>query len=164
MKDIKWGTKGNIADNGCGIIAAYNVLLHYSSSISFSSVLNALKKRGGPIIQRGKMGLNPFSLTNYLRTKFWNVKTASSWTYLWGIKAELSECVIVLYALSKFNGAHYIAGINTGLTREGGSFKFYNFDNKSQKYRSIWTIIDEIRKGGGTPIAFWGVKNKKGRW
>ena len=85
MKDIKWVFLGNIADHGCGVIAAYNVLQYYNSNINFGDVLNELLWMGGPL-GMGKLGTQWSIMTKFLCKKFWVVHTASSWTYLWGIK------------------------------------------------------------------------------
>ena len=170
MRDIRWGWFGNIASNGCGVIAAYNVLLSRSSKTDFGKVKNQLSSYGGAL-GFGKLGVDPYALTMYMRSKFWFVQTAGASTYWWGIKAELSQSVIVLIKWGGGLSMHYIAGIGTGQGDVGGSFKFYNsylYDKKGNsidgKTMSIWTFIDYVKSNGATPVYFIGVSGKKGWW
>ena len=169
MKDISFGL-GNIASNGCGIIAAYNVLLSRSSRVKFNNVKNDIIWRGG-LNAGGLLGVNPKALKCYMRSKFRFVHTSGPVTFLWGIKAELSESVIVLIKWGGGLEMHYIAGIGTGNDRAGGSFKFYNtglFDERRRsidgREMSIWTFLDYVKSNGATPIYFIGVSGKKGWW
>jgi RHS repeat-associated protein len=169
MKDISLGF-GNIADHGCGVIAAFNLILSRSSKVTFNNVKRGLIWRGG-LNAGGFLGINPFVIANYMRSKFWFVFTAGPITFLWGVKAELSESVIVLIKWSGKGGMHYIAGIGTGNGGKGGSFKFYNTGIKDSADNSIdgvemsiWTFLDYVEAYGATPIFFIGVKGKKGWW
>lgn len=45
MSKIKYGRFGNIADNGCGVIAVYNALVPFRANKSFKSVNEALSKK-----------------------------------------------------------------------------------------------------------------------
>ncbi len=140
------------------------ISVYYNSNINFGDVLNELLWMGGPL-GMGKLGTQWSIMTKFLCKKFWVVHTASSWTYLWGIKAELSKCVIVLFKWAGLTGMHFIAGIGTGNGDVGGSFKFYNTGLGIDKQKvSIWKLIDVIKQKGGTPFAFWGVSGKKGWW
>ena len=170
IQNIRWGLVGNIKDNGCGVIAAYNVLLSRSSRTDFGKVKSELSFCGGALAY-GKLGASPFALTRYMYSKFWRVRTAGAITYLWGIKAELSQSVIVLIKWGGGLGMHYIAGIGTGQRDVGGSFKFYNsslYDERGKsidgKTMSIWTFLDYVRANGATPVYFIGVSGKKGWW
>lgn len=81
---------------------------------------------------------------------------AGPFTYLWGIKAELSEAVIVIYGW-KGGRMHTVAGISTGRGGEGGSFKFYNTNNKEidGKEMSIWTFIKKLKDDDCKPLYFY---------
>jgi len=164
VKNISFGF-GNIAANGCGVIAAYNVLSSRSSKVKFNNVKKSIICRGG-LNAGGLLGVNPGALVNYMKSKFWCVYTDGPITYLWGIKAELSESVIVLYNNSKSLSMHYVAGIGTGNWGVGGSFRFYNTDYSDidGKEMSIWKFIDKIKSKGNTPMYFIGVYGKKGWW
>ena len=143
-KRVAVGFWGNVKDNGCGAIAIYNVLRSYSSNITINTVLSNLRWMYGSVIYNniGLIGISPVSVTNYLRSKFWFICKANSITFLWGIKAELSGAVIVLYQHRGWNSSfHYVAGIKTG-SGYGGSFRFYNDryykDRYGVKSISIW--------------------------
>lgn len=89
-------------------------------------------------------------------------------TYLWGIKAELSGAIIVLYQHKGWKSSfHYVAGIKTG-GGVGGSFRFYNDNYYKKKYGttsiSIWKYIDLLKENGCKLLLFWGVALKSGRW
>ena len=89
-------------------------------------------------------------------------------TYLWGIKAELSTPIIVLYQHKGWNSSlHYVVGIKTG-SDAGGRFIFYNDSYYRKKYNknsiSIWKYIDLLKENGCKLIKFWGVYGKKGWW
>ena len=169
-KRVAVGFWGNVKDNGCGAIAIYNVLRSYSSNITINTVLSNLRWMYGSVIYNniGLIGISPVSVTNYLRRKFWFLCKASSITFLWGIKAELSGAVIVLYQHRGWNSSfHYVAGIKTG-SGYGGSFRFYNDryykDRYGVKSISIWKYIDLLKANGCKPLMLWGVAGKFGWW
>ena len=97
-------------------------------------------------------------------------------TSLWGIQAELSGAVIVLYAHTDEKGLnklsmHYVAGISTGNGGVGGSFRFYNVGLLDKNNRdvdgremSIWGFLDVLELRGKTPVMMIGVAGKKGWW
>ena len=164
------GFRGNVKNHGCGAIAIYNVLRSYSSKITIDKVLSNLRLMYGSKIYNniGVVGISPFSVTNYLRSKFWFVRTAGPITYLWGVKAELSGAVIVLYQNKGWNAPlHYVAGIKTG-GGAGGSFRFYNDNHYKDKYGvtpiSIWKYIDLLKAKGCKLLCMWGVSGKLGWW
>ena len=169
-KRVAVGFWGNVKDNGCGAIAIYNVLRSYSSNITINTVLSNLRWMYGSVIYNniGLIGISPVSVTNYLRRKFWFLCKASSITFLWGIKAELSGAVIVLYQHRGWNSSfHYVAGIKTG-SGYGGSFRFYNDRYYKDRYVvksiSIWKYIDLLKANGCKPLMLWGVAGKFGWW
>lgn len=175
QNDSSWarvavGFWGNVRDSGCGAIAIYNVLRAYSSKITINKVLSNLRWMYGSIVYNnlGVIGISPISVTNYLRSKFWFLYTAGPITYLWGIKAELSGAIIVLYQNKGWNSSlHYVAGIKTG-GGVGGSFRFYNDRYYREKYGtrsiSIWKYIDLLKANGCKLLLFWGVAGKFGWW
>lgn len=167
MSEVSWGLLGNIASNGCGVIAAYNVLLSTDSNTNFGKVKNQLEAYGAALAF-GKLGASPFALAQYMRSKFWFVHTAGAFTYLWGAKAELSQSVIVLIKWGDGLQMHYIAGIGTGTGGKGGSFRFYNSGLRDKKGKSIdgksmsiWTFLDYVKSNGATPEYLIGVSCKK---
>ncbi|MBE5928287.1 MAG: hypothetical protein E7267_02790 [Lachnospiraceae bacterium] len=164
IRNIKWGLYGKTGPNGCGWVAVYNVMVSYSNKITYRYVIDGLGLAGG-VLGFGKLGTAPGAITRYLKSKFWFVRTAGPITNLWGIKAELSGCVIVLYQHRGWNGnLHYVAGIKVGGGVDG-KFDFYNDPYTKGKRRiSIWKYIDILKKNGCKILMFWGVAGKKGWW
>jgi RHS repeat-associated protein len=130
MKDIKWGSLGNIADNGCGVIAAYNVLYSKNPYTSFIKVRDELKKMGAYVLF-GKLGVLPEALTSLMKSNYNDVYSnfdLSGIDLLNGSNAEKTGkagAVIVLVAWDEplKNGMHYFTGIHKEGTDE---FYFYN--------------------------------------
>lgn len=63
MSKIKYGRFGNIADNGCGVIAVYNALVPFRANKSFKSVNEALSKKA---LLGGLAGCSLNGMTKYL--------------------------------------------------------------------------------------------------
>ena len=160
---------GNVAQNGCGMIAAYNVLHAFSEKVTFGSVYNAFNNPLAMFFRVGLLGVDPLYLTSYMQSHFLITWTAGPVTNLWGIKAEMSEAVIVLLKWPDTLAMHYIAGISTGYGGTGGSFRFYGTSFKKENYVdgtaiSIWNLLDILEKEGAMPIYMIGVSGKKGWW
>lgn len=168
MKDISLG-RGNVSDNGCGVIAAYNVLRSRSNRINFNSIKNDIVNRKG-LLWGGKLGVNPISLAKYMRTKF-------GFTCITGYKnkqglldIELSEAIIVLVKWKGFNGMHYIAGIKEGM-RGRALFCFHNsgvYDSRhvtiDNRLMSFQTFVDYVYQQKASIITIIVVRQKIGRW
>jgi hypothetical protein len=65
MSELPWGSAGNLAENGCGIIAAYNILASRGIARDFEMVYDDLQEMGAALLG-GKLGANPFVLKKYL--------------------------------------------------------------------------------------------------
>lgn len=132
MKDVQWGTFGNIAFNGCGVVASYNVLVSYNEKETFENVRNNLWVKNGPLAE-GLLGAKTSSIDNYMKTEFNTVNT-SVMSSTWAKKSKNYQSVVVMLKMSGFKGLHYIAGIGTGTS---GSFRFYNTGLKDSSNKSI---------------------------
>ena len=167
MKDISYGLFGNIADNGCGVIAAYNVCLYYKGNITFYDMYTSFMLLGGPRMLSGKLGTAPVSMTEFLNERFHKVyKEYGTNTEKWQKHANNSACVVILYKTSGL-GAHYISGIRKGAWESvRGKFYFYNCELvKSGKLYSVDDILKILsEKKGYLPLMFWGIFRKKGNW
>ena len=164
---IKWGLLGNTKYNGCGWVAVYNVMHSYSSKITYNYVIRHLDLCGG-VLALGKLGASPSGITAFLNTRFWTVNRIGPITRWWGMLAEMSGAVIVLYQHKGWKSSlHYVAGIKTG-EGVGGRFRFYNdyYYTKAHKNASIsiWDYIDLLKKNGCKLLMIWGVATKAGRW
>ncbi len=169
-KSVAVGFWGNVKDNGCGAIAIYNILYSYSKKITITKVLSNLRLVYGSFLYNniGVIGISPASVTLYLASKFIFKYTGGPITTFWGIKAELSDGIIVLYQhKGLISPLHYVAGIKTG-GGVGGSFRFYNDDYYKKKFGtksiSIWKYLDLLKENGCKPLLFWGVSGKLGWW
>ena len=161
MKDIGFGSVGNIAANGCGVIAAYNVIIakeerqiQYTNpttgpkiTTSFGQVRDDLEKQGAPLLE-GILGAVPWTVANYLKNYYNNVVTLFNVNYSgWGQLAARSAAFILLY---KFNGAfdfrmHYISGIRVG----GKWATFQVLNERGYDYPvSIYTVLSRLISQG----------------
>lgn len=125
MRDIRWGSLGNIGDNGCGVIAAYNVFVGLGYNLSFDQVLYQLSCMGAPLAG-GLLGVDPTVLFDYMKMRFKNVSQKFG-GYLgdWNQTALRARAVIILYKYPSMR-MHYVAGIKYKTT---GCFRFYNVES-----------------------------------
>jgi hypothetical protein len=161
MSDISFGL-GNIASNGCGVIALYNVLLSKQSNTNFHYVKYEVILRGG-LNAGGYLGANPITLIRILRTRFWNVRTiwGDNKPYSWMYASITAEAVVVLYRYKNSLAMHYVAGIKSD---EKGKFIFYNCPFANGKEMDLIEYISEIKKNGATPMLIITAKNKMWWW
>ena len=154
MSDISFGF-GNISDNGCGVIAAYNILITWDSDITFHRVKCDIMLCGG-LLAGGLLGTEPLSLFEYMLWKC-GFATISTDTSKWVDIANRCDAVIVLTQ----NGwtMHYFARIK----QSDGSYIFYNSfladSNGDIDFRSM--SIDDlllcIANKDKTPVLMIGV-------
>ncbi len=162
MKDIGWGLLGNISDNGCGVIAAYNVLISRNASINFGAVCKTLLYLGAPLLY-GKLGTSPGALVTFMRMFYKNVIMTGPGIKKWTIIGRKASAVIVLYK-TKNNGLHYIAGI---IGDFDDNFYFYNAPDSlglAKNRISLGGLYKLLIESGRTPLMIIGVANKKGWW
>jgi len=119
MRDIRWGSSGNIAANGCGVIAAYNVFVGLGYNLSFDQVLHQLSCMDAPLAD-GLLGVNPVVLFDYMKFRFKNV--SHEFGEDWNTPALEARAVIILYKYPNM-AMHYVAGIKDRVT---GYFRLYN--------------------------------------
>jgi hypothetical protein len=168
MRNTKWGWFGNIADNGCGVIAAYNVLYSKNRNTNFFTVKDELAKKGGVLLGIGLIGVDPFGLASYMETKFTNVETYGlvmngSDT---GIIGQV-DAVIVLVAWDPLtDGMHYFAGIPKD-SSGSGEFFFYNSgvdDVNDYEAISLEQLYEKINNMRAAPLGLLTVQGKKEYW
>ena len=164
MKDIGFGSFGNIAANGCGVIAAYNVIvakekrqIEYTVPTagpkvptSFGQVRDDLQQQGAPLLD-GILGASPWAITNYLKNYYNNVVTLFSANLKnWGSLASVSDAIVVLYKNSNSFSMHYVSGIRVG--GKWATFQFYNDRDVQGGAISIWTYLVKIKENGKVPL------------
>lgn len=119
---MRFGLFGNVAANGCGAIALYNVLLASGIELTLGEIIRGLRLRLG-LPFGGICGANCFIVAAYLG--HW-LKLRLRFLFLGDLSAY-SQCdsvIIMYYWRRKFKlGAHYICGIRA----EDGCFDFYNY-------------------------------------
>ena len=131
MKTIFWGMFGNISDNGCGVIAAFNALVSKNPSTDFIKVRDGLANYGGVLLGIGSIGVDPVNLTFYMKSKF---NDANLNFDILGINllskkntenTKKADAIIVLVKWKDTAEMHYFTGIRNKGT---DGFNFYNSD------------------------------------
>ena len=163
MGEIKW-VWGNIADNGCGVIAIFNVLLTTNANISFLSVRDKM------LIQEAALGFGllgvcpaPISKILKLSTDYQVEEHTLFNQSAWVDTANRSSQVIILYKLKGTMGMHYIYGMRCFPTTNGACndhyFMFYNegFADPVQHKMTMSQFLDYLEDKGRTPIWLWGI-------
>ena len=119
-----WG-RGNIAKNGCGVVAAYNVLLPSIKStthltVDFETVRTQMHKMGSARLF-GLAGVKHRKLAKYLKGK---CSSATYYKFSGRLDAScLHADAIILYCNNKGRiTRHYMAGVGNG----DGAFTWYN--------------------------------------
>jgi hypothetical protein len=165
VKEIQWGLFGNISDNGCGVIAAYNILVSKSLFTDFGTVKNELTSVGGVLLGIGSIGVDPVSLSLYMEIKFSNVNSYWFHSDNWETKATGQvDGVIVLVKWEGTLAMHYFAGIPSGNADE---FYFYNSSITGvDDYRaiSLSELVNKINAIDATPMNLIVVRGKRDDW
>ena len=172
MSDIRWGLLGNVKNNGCGIIASYNIMASKSPLITFEDVLSDIKKRYGAFLA-GLFGVKPWTLYNYLSEKFrfhWKVFFKTEFPSF-DAKTQSSNAMIILVKWKGKLSMHYIAGIWHKNTESDAWFTFYNTGVQGDNHSSadgqpmtIQAFLSLLKKQGHTVLALMGFSNKNGAW
>ena len=149
---------GNVSDNGCGAIAAYNILNFEGIETSFDEVVKGIGKRFGMVIGFGKLGTNLISLMLYLakyfvlRIRFLFLKRGRAMT-------NCSSVLIFYYWRSKKRiGAHYISAHRC----EDGLFDVYNYAFRPI-HVDLTEFISGMREKHEYPIWLVGIVKRKGK-
>lgn len=154
----RYGLFGNIASNGCGAIAAYNVLSANGIEMGFDETIRGIGCRLGTVIGFGKLGTNVISLIVLLH-RFFALRVRF---IILGRGRRFKECssVIIMYYWfkSKRIGAHYIAGVKS----EDGCFDFYNY-SASPAHAPIENFIAGMRGKHEYPLWLIGITRKRGK-
>ena len=159
MKDISW-VWGNISENGCGVIAVYNVMAVTNRNYSFIQVRDIMLYREAALFF-GLLGVNPLAIAPSLALLD-GQKTQEHWGYdrnEWISTANTSDQIIVLYKYSDTLAMHYVAGIRC-IGPGNGAYKdhyflFINDPYVSDPFRQRLTMaqyLDILESKGCTPI------------
>lgn len=156
FRRTRYGLFGNVAANGCGAIAAYNVLNGLGEEVSFPRVVKGLRKRLGMAFGFGLLGTNIYSLMAYLAS-FCRLRICF---LLLRNRRKLKSCdaVIIHYYWrhKKRIGAHFISGIKN----EDGNYVFYNY-SASPHTAPLDSILADMKKRHEFPLWVIGIKRKE---
>ena len=149
MKDITYGAMGNIASNGCGVIALYNILTSSGNEVNFIDIKRKLESSGGAFVA-GLLGTTNIGLRRVLSTKFKKVVTIS-WQNnqeKWDQIAEESHAIIVRIRWNGTLAQHFFAGVpqfENGVKK----FRFYNSGVvSSRRAYTVDELVVAINKRG----------------
>ena len=146
-----------ISYNGCGVIAAYNVIhfLTGRDNIDFPAIIQAFENDG--IILRGLFGTSMKAVDEYLQKQ--GFVTKSSWKNVEydKIGQDYDAFVLTIYNSKTdiFKGMHFIA-----ITKKSGKFYVHNNGRNSASiaYYSISDILNRINGGNAKDIYLTGAK------
>ena len=157
-KDMSYGTKP-LSENGCGVIAIYNVLYHLTQKedIDFPSIIQDLEYDG--IVLGGIFGTSMKAIDDYFRKKGFNTKSSSQVRDYDRIGRETDASVLTIFnnANNIFQGIHFIA-----ITKKNGNYYIHNNGAYSSDvaYYSITDVLTRINSGRAKNIYLTGVYKK----
>ena len=162
MGSISW-VWGNIADNGCGVIAIFNVLLNTNPNLSFINVRDMMLSQEAAL-GFGKLGVSPFSISKILSlTEGYQTKEHTFFNQsAWITTANEVNQIIVLYQWGATN-MHYIYGIRCFPPTNGATsehyFAFYNegFTDPLSHRMTMTQLLEYFDDNNCTPIWMWGI-------
>ena len=150
-----FGDNGTMSDNGCGIIALYNLYLYNGGRADFTCFYESITKATGSVeVLGGDLGTNPFKMTQLIQVALQNSEVhfgkellanhdAYVYLYLWIGKSGM--------------GAHYVATTSNS----DGTYTAYN-DQWFNKYGNTLTYNDVVAMFDNTDkynfcIFVWGI-------
>ena len=156
--DMSYGVK-TLSENGCGLIAIYNVLYHLTQNenIDFPSIIQDLEYDG--IVLGGIFGTSIKAIDDYFRKKGFRTKSSGLIRDYDRIGRETDASVLTIFnnGINIFQGIHFIA-----ITKKGGKFYIHNNGAYSPDvaYDSITDILTRINSGRAKNIYLTGVYKK----
>ena len=145
----KYGRFGNVGNNGCGMLALYNIERAADETIRFDPFYEARK----PIKTNffGLLGTRPSTIPKNLKRKGFTVQRIKPKK---AGEAEPFDGVIVLYWY--FFGAHYVAGIGDGK----GAYMMYN-QFSTPRAMNLPDFLSHLRKQKLHIFRVWGIRFPK---
>ena len=157
LKDMKFGILGNLAANGCGIIAIYNVLIAAGKYKTLTQIAIDVDVRYKGTLAYGALGANPVAIQNYLISSAgFRVESKTLFPLEWN---QYSSCDAVIVLTQNPDGLsmHYMAGIASG----GGNFRFYNGYNRYKETKDYngkpYAYYGALQRQNITPITIFGI-------
>ena len=157
-KDMSYGIK-SLSENGCGLIATYNVLYHLTKKedIDFPSIIKDLEDDG--IILRGIFGTSMVAIEDYFKKngfKTWSSTNKKDYDKI-GDETDASILTVYNNVDDIFEGIHFMA-----ITKEKGKYYVHNNGRNSSSiaYNSITDVLNRINRGKAKNIYLTGVYKK----
>ena len=114
-----WGRRGSLQRNGCGPLAAYNLLCGFGVNRSLPQVVSVLGQLGAAA-SGGRLGTDPARLAEYLRSEGCGVRRFFGGRRAAWKSAASADGLLILYRHPR--GLHYVAAVRTG----ADAFTFWN--------------------------------------
>ena len=146
----RYGRFGNIAKNGCGMVALYNVERAACPDTQFDRFYAA--RKGIRTNLFGLLGTRPSTIPKNLKAKGFSVAPVRKKQ---ADEAGAFDAVIVLYWF--FFGAHYVAGLHN----PDGTYTFYNQFAKPSPMR-LADFLRYLRGKKRHTVRVWGVRFPEG--
>lgn len=99
--DVDFGAFGNVADNGCGAVAIYNILKLDQKDVELTSIINEL---GAAKILWGVAGTAPTGITKYFKSKGYETKIVANKN---NFESTLKKYKYGIYCYWTVTGGHY---------------------------------------------------------
>lgn len=131
-KNWKYGVGSNIADNGCGVIAIYNVMQKLGRHVDFADLIFDIDSKSGDLFY-GIGGVDVSHFREYFCLKGIGFKGYYSYSSMKTALENMSldQMAIVSFWVSSGCG-HYIA-VERVINDEGKSvFNFYNYESETK--------------------------------
>ena len=141
-----FGRFGTVADNGCGLIALYNIERAANEATRFDPFYEA--RKGIKTNLFGLLGTRPSTIPKNLKKDGFTVRTIPKKK---ADEAEPYDGIIVLYL--DHLSAHYVAGIG----KENGDYTLYN-QFSTPRVMSLPMFLTYLKRNKRRPIRIWGIR------
>ena len=154
--DMKYGAY-NLSENGCGLIATYNVLhdLTGKDYINFPLIIDSLEKDG--IILSGLFGTSMVAIEEYFKKNGFKTKFSTKKENYDKLGEECDALILTIYN----NKKNILEAIHTfAITKKDGKFYLHNQKSSylgSNAFNSITDILLKINSGLAKDISLIGI-------
>lgn len=139
-KEYKFGL-GNVADNGCGVVAIYNLLKLDNKESNLAQIIKSCEPFG--LNAMGLLGTNPFFIKSYLRKNGYNVKI-----YFSNFETNSKDAKFVIYSYFAIDHGHYqllYDKSENGFKSINPTYTNATFESLSQKNKNTIKFIYVIK-------------------
>ena len=142
----RFGRLGTIAQNGCGLIALYNIERAADDRTRFEPFCDAAKRIKTNLF--GLLGTRPSSIPQNLKKDGFTVEKIPKKDIA---QAARFDGTVVLYW--QWLSAHYVAGIGN----EDGTYTFYNQFSTPRKM-TLSEFLAYLERSKLHPVRVWGIR------